>query len=78
MAREKGGKVGVELGLTYNLGNYESLRVNVALEEGYTEEPGNTRDVIFVALLDDARAKLYETLGAEIKNYRDLRSSLPS
>jgi hypothetical protein len=78
VSKERGGKVGVELGLTYNLGNYESLRVNVILEEGYNEEPGSTRDVIFSALLDDARSKLYETLGAEIKNYRELKGSLTS
>lgn len=71
------GKARIGLGITRNLGNYESLRVDVELEEPYTDEPGNTRDAVATSLLDDVREKLYETLAAEIKNYRELSSSLP-
>ena len=71
------GRVKVELGLTYNLGNYESLRVSVGLEEHYVDgEPGRRRDDVFTGLLDDVRTKLYETLAAEVRNYAELRDAV--
>ena len=72
------GKVSVEIGITYNLGNYESLRVSVILDRQASGEPGDTQDEVFNEIRTDVRAKLYEALADEISAYRDLRSALPA
>lgn len=73
-----GSRVGANLGLTVNIGNFESIRFDVSQEVTYTGGPGDDRETVFAALMEDIRTKLYETLAAEIRNFRELRKSLVS
>ena len=71
-------RVGVGIGLTVNLGDYESIRYDVYEEASYTDEPGDDKATVFAGLVEDTRNKLYETLTSEIRNFRKLKKSLVS
>lgn len=73
-----GGRIGANLGLTVNLGNFESIRFDVYQEATFTGGPGDTREDVFAAILDDCRERLYESLAGEIRNFRELKKSLVS
>lgn len=64
------------IGLTVNIGNFESIRYDVGLEVSYTGEAGDTREEAAEKVMNDLREQLYEGLATEISNFRELRAGL--
>lgn len=70
------GKVVIGLGVTYNLGNYESLRVDISLDAVFPGEMGSTQDEVVKNLSEKVRSVLYPQMKDEIATYRELRPDL--
>lgn len=56
----------LELGITLNMGNFSSIKANLAYEEEYSGEGDDTREAKFKELLDIAN----EDLAATIENLK--------
>jgi hypothetical protein len=69
-----GTKVSYSLGVTYNLGNYEALRVDICMEE--TIGPSHNRDEVFEALRNEVETRLHEGLRSHIPIYREMRKEI--
>lgn len=60
----KSGKCRVEVGITLNMGNYNSIKSTVSFEETYTGEGDDTREAKFNELLDVCNEKVDIAVGS--------------
>lgn len=52
------GAVNVDVGLTINLNNYQSLKINIGLNEPYSGRNGNTREAKLDELFEFIQSKI--------------------
>ena len=70
------GAVSVDVGLTVNLGNFGSLKLNIGLNEPYSGLNGNTRDKKVEELFDYIQSKIDDKAVAMTMHNKELSNIL--
>jgi hypothetical protein len=76
------GSVDLGLGITINMGNFQSFKMSLDINEPYTGRPGDTREDKVTELFGYIRTKLQEQAenysGEVAKTLREVRRNLAS